>query len=198
MAVQTQMLPVVDSVDEIRRFTIEEYHKIHETGVFEGQRVELLNGIITVMFPTNNPHLGMVGRLTRILNLRFANDYFVLPQCPLQIEKNNETEPDILIAKARDDDYMNSSMPPEDVHLIIEIADSSLKRDRNQKKVIYATANIREYWIINLQDRQIETFKQPQNADYQAKNIFKTGETALCEHIDFQLSVDELFNKLNP
>jgi len=198
MAVQTQTLPVIESVDEVRRFTIEEYHKIYETGIFEGQRVELLNGMITVMFPINNPHLGMVGRLTRILNIRFANEYFILPQCPLKIPQNSEPEPDILIAKQRDDDYMNSAMPPEDVFLIIEIADSSLERDRNQKKVIYANANIREYWIVNLKDRQIETFKQPQNADYQIKNILKAGETATCEHIDFQLSVDELFKNLKP
>ncbi len=197
MAVQTQTLPVPDPVDEVRRFTIEEYHKIYETGIFEGQRVELLDGRITVMFPMNNPHLGMVGRLTRILNVRFVGEYFVLPQCPLKIPQNSEPEPDILIAKAREDDYMNSAMPPENVLLIIEIADSSLNRDRNQKKVIYANANIREYWIVNLQDRQIETFKHPQNADYQIKNILKTGETAICEHIDLQLSVDELFENLN-
>jgi len=198
MAVQTQTLPVIESEDEIRRFTIEEYHKIYETGIFEGQRVELLNGMITVMFPMNDPHLGMVGRLTRILNIRFANEYFVSPQCPLKIPLRSEPEPDILIAKPREDDYMNSSIPPEDVLLVIEIADSSLKRDRNQKKVIYANANIREYWIVNLQDRQIETFKQPQNADYQVKNILKAGETAICEHIDLQLSVDELFKNLKP
>ena len=93
---------------------------------------------------------------------------------------------------------MNSAMPPESVFLIIEVADSSLKRDRNQKKVIYANANIREYWIVNLKDRQIETFKQPQDADYQIKNILKAGEIAICEHIYFQLSVDELFKNLNP
>jgi len=198
MAVQTQALPIIESVDEVRRFTIEEYHKIYETGIFEGQRVELLNGMITVMFPMNNPHLGMVGRLTRMLNIRFANEYFVSPQCPLKIPQNSEPEPDIVIAKARDDDYMNSSIPPEDVLLIIEIADSSLKRDRNQKKVIYANANINEYWIVNLKDRQIETFKDLQNTDYQTKSIIKAGETAVCEEIDFQLSVDELFKNLKP
>ncbi len=196
MAVQTQTLPVIESVDGVRRFTIKEYHKIYETGIFEGQRVELLNGMITVMFPMNNPHLGMVGRLTRMLNIRFANEYFVSPQCPLKILQNNEPEPDIVIAKARDDDYMNSSIPPEDVLLIIEIADSSLKRDRNQKKVIYAKTKIREYWIINLQDRQIETFENPQNGDYQIKNIIKAGETVVCEYIDLQISVDELFKNL--
>jgi len=76
---------------------------------------------------------------------------------------------------------------------VIEIADSSLERDRTVKKTIYANAGILEYWIVNLVDFQIEIYTNPMNGDYLERKIIRKGKTAVCSVIDFQISSNRLF-----
>jgi len=196
MAVQTQTIPQVEQPGGVHRFTIEEYHKVLETGIFEGQRIELLDGEITIMSPIGNPHRGIVGRVMRRLNVTFGELYSYVVQGAIQVSEHNEPEPDIVVAKFRDDDYVGIDIEPKDIHLIIEVAKSSLHTDRKKKRSIYATFNIPEYWIANLKDLQIEVFKQPKDGDYQVKEIYKMGDSVTCEEIDFTISVEDLFKYL--
>ncbi len=196
MAVQLSTLLAIQSIDP-HRFTIDEYEKILKTGIFDDERVELLNGIITIMSPISDPHLGVVGRVVRLINKYRPDDYFCSPQSSLKIPNHGKPQPDIVIANPHEDDYVNKTLSAEDALLVIEVADSSLKRDREAKAPIYASAGIPEYWIINLQDHQIEVFKHPKGIDYQSKIIAKTGETVICKEIGFALSVDETFKGLD-
>ena len=183
-------------LEKAHRFTVDEYEKILETGIFDDERVELLNGIITIMSPINEKHRGIVARVLRLLNIHSLLDYFYSPQSSIKFEDNSAPEPDILVAKAEDSDYIDTPLRPRDVLLLVEIADSSLQIDRNVKTALYAGAGISEYWIVNLQDHQIEVFKQAKDADYQVKTIAKVGETVTCEAIGFTLNVDEVFKGL--
>ena len=184
-------------IEEAYHFTVEEYEKILETGIFDDERVELLNGIIRVMSPISDKHRGIVARVLRLLNnIRSLRDYFYSPQSSITLQDDSAPQPDVLIAKAEDSDYMDVPLLPQDVFLVIEIADSSLRIDRKVKTTLYAGSGIQEYWIVNLQDHQIEVFKQPENADYQIKTIAKAGETVTCETMGFMLSVDEVFKGL--
>jgi len=181
---------------EKRLFTVDEYYKMAEFGLFENQRVELIHGEIIVMSPMNDPHLGMVARIMRLLNRYSVDKYFYSPQSPLRLETHNVPEPDIVVAKPREDDYMNSPMQPEDVYLVIEVSDSTVQRDRKVKIPLYAMAGISEYWIVNLKEHQVEIFRQAKNETYQKTIIAKTGEMAICETTGFTVSVDDLFRGL--
>lgn len=182
---------------EKRLFTVDEYYRMAEFGLFENQRVELIHGEIIVMSPMNDPHLGMVARIMRLLNMHSVDKYFYSPQSPLRLETQNVPEPDIVVAKPREDDYMNSPMKPEDVHLVIEVSDSTIQRDRKVKIPLYAMADIPEYWIVNLKEHQVEIFREPENETYQKTIIAKSGEIAVCEKTRFTVSVDDLFKGLN-
>jgi len=195
MTAQIATIPTIQ-IEEAHRFTVEEYEKILETGIFDDERVELLNGIIRVMSPINDKHRGIVARVLRLLNIHSLLDYFYSPQSSIKLKDDSAPQPDILIAKAEDSDYMDAPLLAQDVFLVVEIADSSLRIDRKVKTALYANAGIREYWIVNLQDHQIEVFKQPENTDYQIKTIAKAGETVTCEGMDFTLNVDEVFKGL--
>ncbi len=180
----------------VHRFTIEQYCKVLETGIFDGERVELLDGEIIVMSPINNPHRGIVSRLMRKLNASLAEKYTYANQSSIDIPDHSQPEPDIVIAEFRDDDYVNQAIEPKDVYLIIEVADSTIQIDRRKKAPIYARAGIPEYWIANLRELQIEVFKELANGDYEIKAVYKVGTVVTCEEIGFTLSVDDLFKYL--
>lgn len=194
MTAQIATLPSIQ-IEEAHRFTVEEYEKILETGIFDDERVELLNGIIRVMGQMNEPHFGMIVFLNKLLVFHCASNFCCVPQNPVRMGEYGAPMPDFVIAKFREDDYAGVKMQAEDILLAIEVSDSSLKTDRQVKTVIYASNNIPEYWIINLQDYQIEVFQQPENADYQLKTIAKSGETVTCENIGLTVSVDDIFKK---
>jgi len=185
MTAQIATLPNVQ-IEEVHRFTVEEYEKILETGIFDDERVELLNGIIVVMGLMNNPHFGMIVLLNELLMAHCLGKYCCSPQNPIKFGDYGAPMPDFAIAKFRKDKYLSTSMTPEDVLFIIEVAASSLRRDRKVKAPIYAASEVPEYWIVNLQDYQIEVFKQPKNTDYQTITIAKAGETVLAKGLVLQ------------
>lgn len=177
-----------------RLFTVSDYYKMAEVGILSpDDRVELIRGEILKMSPIKSPHAGIVNELSELLILALSGRATVTVQNPLRINKNSEPEPDIVVAKYRKDKYRAAHPRPEDVFLLIEVADSSLSFDRNVKTPLYAQAGIPEYWIVNLNDRQIEVFRSPAEGEYQEKQIVKHTETAVCSTIEFTVPADRLF-----
>ncbi len=183
------------SIDDKRLFTVEEYYKMGKAGIFDSERVELINGIIYYMSPIRSPHNGCVAFINEEL-LEFKKIATIFCQGPVRFADNSEPEPDFTIAHFRKDKYKSSHPTPKDVYLLIEVADSSLKKDRRLKVPFYASGGINEYWVVNIPDQQIEIFRHPKKNDYQEKIIVKKGESATCETIGFTLSVDDLFEYL--
>lgn len=161
-----------------RRFTVEEYHRLAEVGVLhEDDRVELLNGVIVNMMPIGPFHGGSVNRLNRLFE-RVSRDRWVTSvQGPLQIHPHHEPQPDLLLLKPRDDFYGSRHPRPEDVYLLIEVSDSTLLIDREEKLPIYAKARIQEVWIMNLPERVIEVYTAPRDGEYTEMRRVAPGET---------------------
>jgi len=160
------------------RFTIEEYHQMGEAGIIaEEQRVELINGEIVEMSPINSPHGGVVNLLNNLLHKLLSDQYIISVQNPVELGKYSEPEPDLTVLVHRPDFYAKSHPTPSDVLLIIEVADSSLQKDREVKLPLYAEASIPEVWIINLPERQVEVYRQPKEASYGSKQVYKNEET---------------------
>lgn len=154
------------------RFTVEQYHRMIETGVLTTeQRVELLDGVVVDKMVHNPPHSSAVRRLIRILGKLLPADWITSPQLPVTL-KSSEPEPDLAVVVGREERYDERHPQPREVGLIIEVADDSLPRDRNVKGPIYAAARIPEYWIVNLLDQIIEVYSQPKSGRLPAyKNI---------------------------
>src|SRR5438552_5474421 len=139
------------------RFTVADYHRMAETGVLKpAARVELLDGRIIDMAPIGPFHGGSVNRLIRLFS-KFANGrWLVSAQNPVHLDEFSEPQPDLMLLKPAADDYTSRHPRPDDVLLLVEVADTTLAFDREEKLPIYACAGISEVWILNLSARQIE------------------------------------------
>ncbi len=175
-------------------FTVGDYHKLAEVGILKDtDRVELLNGQIFTMSPIRSPHAGIVDDLFEMLVLKLHGKAVVRGQNPVQIDDFSEPEPDIAIAHYKSDKYRSAHPTPEELYLIIEVSDTTLERDQTVKMSLYANANIPEYWIVNLNDRQIEIHRQPKSGEYHFKQIISESGVVECKSFDFALQYDDVF-----
>lgn len=134
------------------------YYKIGETGAFDGERVELIEGEVIQMSPQNHSHASAVGRLTNLLVVEFHQTHVVRVQLPLDLGNLSQPEPDFALVRSEDNEQ--SQPHPQTADLIIEVSDS-LTFDRGEKASVYAKAGLPEYWIVNLTSRQVEVLTAP-------------------------------------
>jgi len=144
----------------LKRFTVDEYHKMIQAGVFEeDDRFELLEGWIVHKVTKNPIHENTIDRLQDALRARLPN-YRIRLQSAITTA-DSEPEPDVTVAVGPATRYDTRHPGPLDIPLVVEIADSSLLRDRRDKLVIYARAAIPVYWIVNLPDLVVEVYADP-------------------------------------
>jgi len=151
----------------MHRFTIEEYHRLTQTGILhEDDNVELIEGRIVDMTPIGTKHASCVTRLNEIFSERLQRSVIISVQNPIYINEYSEPEPDIAILKRRSDFYSERLPCPDDILLIIEVADTSIEYDKVIKIPLYAKAKVQEVWIINLLDNAIEVYRSPSSEGY--------------------------------
>jgi len=166
-----------------RLITVEEYHKMAEAGILSHRdKLELIKGEILHMSPIGSRHQAIVDKMTRLFNRLVMDDAIVRVQGPIQIENWSEPEPDLILLKPQDDFYANHHPTAKEALLLIEVADRSLNFDKELKLPIYAEARIEEYWIINLQDDQIEIHRSPEESIYKNIIIAKNNDFVSCLH----------------
>lgn len=150
------------------RLTIGDYHRMGEAGILhENSRVELIEGELIDMAPIGSQHAGTVKQLSRLFNLAVGQTAIVSTQDPLILDKHSEPQPDIMLLRPRDDFYKSSHPRPEDVLLIVEVADTSLQYDRQIKIPLYARYGIPEVWLADLVNRTLTLFRSPGEHGYQ-------------------------------
>jgi len=140
------------------RFTIDQAYKITELGFFDDRRVELLDGIFYEM-TLNPPHVVATGVIRDWLIRVFGAAYTILDGKPLDLGRKSHPEPDLAVVVGGPRDYSGSH--PKTALLVVEVSDSTLKKDRGLKAHLYARAGLADYWIINVNDRQIEVHRDP-------------------------------------
>jgi Uma2 family endonuclease len=147
--------------DVIWRFSVDQYHAIIRAGILtEDDPVELLEGWLVTKMPKNPKHRVVTRLIRQALENLVAPSWYVDTQEPLTTA-DSEPEPDVMIVRGETRRYLDRHPGPQDVPLVIEVADSSLQRDRTLKKRLYAAAGILVYWIVNLLDNQIEVYTDP-------------------------------------
>ncbi|HXG68489.1 MAG TPA: Uma2 family endonuclease [Blastocatellia bacterium] len=163
-------------------FTVAEYHRMMESGILsEDDRVELIEGEIIKMSPIGSRHASCVKRLNNLLNHAVGQTAIVGVQDPVRLDEYSEPQPDIALLRPRNDFYAHSHPTPDDMLLIIEVADTSVEYDRDVKLPLYAQAGIPEVWLVNLIRDAVEAYSQPVNGAYQMVREFQHGGTLTPE-----------------
>ena len=184
------------SVDVVRRrFTVDEYLKMVEVGILnEDDRVELLDGEIVQMIPPGPDHNAPTGILNRLLVLGVGSRAVVHPGPTLRLSKRSAPEPDFVLLRPDPRNYRDRYAEPGDVLLLVEISDSSIRRDRQLKLPLYAAAGIPEYWIVDVQSETVEVYKDPAGSSFASVRVFRRGESVSPSAFpDLRISVDEIF-----
>jgi Uma2 family endonuclease len=150
-----------------RLWTVEEYHAMTEAGILhEDDRLELIEGDIVAMSPIGVRHMAIVNRLNDRLGRRLRDKAIISVQNAIRLSENSEPVPDVVVLHYRDDFYADEMPTADDVLLLIEVADSTVRYDRRVKRSLYANACIPEYWLMNLVDNAIEVHRRPENGVY--------------------------------
>jgi len=151
------------SVQMLKRlFTTEDYHRMIDNDILsENDLVELLGGEIVQMSPVGSRHAACVNRLNKVLLSRLGTRAIVSVQNPIHLSAQSEPQPDVAVLRMRSDYYAESHAEPQDVLLIIEVADTSTSLDREVKLPLYALANITEVWLIDLGEECVRAYTKP-------------------------------------
>ena len=176
------------------RFTAEKYHQLAAVGVLcENERVELLDGVIIDMQPIGPSHAACVRRLTHCFEQANRDRWVTGVQNPVCIGGYDEPQPDLLLLQPRPDFYTSKHPEPADVFLLVEVSDSTLLIDREDKLPIYAHAGIAEVWIVNLPERVVEVYASPVNGAYaQTRRVLPGGALAPAAFPDAEIDTAAL------
>lgn len=177
-----------------RKLTADEYERMGEAGILhEDERVELIDGELIEMPPIGDDHIGGTISLTFFFSQRLGDRAFVSVQNPIRLSDYSEPQPDIILLRPRADFYRTAKASPQDIILIVEVAQSSLDYDRLTKLPRYAAAGILEVWIVNLVDRQIEVYRDPGADGYATRTVHTHGDTVTPAAIpDVAIRVEEV------
>lgn len=152
----------------LKRWTVQDYHRMSEVGILPpDERTELLSGQITLMAAKGTPHVTALRLLATTLDTLLANEpVFVITQDPIQLDDFSEPEPDLAIVQGTIQDYVEHHPRPDQVYLVVEVADSTLKQDCEVKDKLYAQAGIADYWVLDLNNRQLHIYREPKSTGY--------------------------------
>jgi Uma2 family endonuclease len=178
------------------RFTVEQYDRMGETGILpDDRRIELLYGHIIAREPTGSRHAGTVDRLTMLWTSRLGQRVIVRVQNPVQFPKeDSELQPDIMLLKPRADFYTGAHPLADDVLLLIEVADTSLRLDRRVKIPLYARVGIPETWLCDLVTGRVDVHRDPADGRYRSVQSLTRGETLAPTALpDIRVAVEDLF-----
>lgn len=177
----------------VAKWSIDEYHQLVESGVLAARKVELLNGIIVEMPPEGMPHAVYCTDAVEYLRRSLGNRAAVREAHPITLPNDSEPEPDIAIVAAPNRQYLAHHPYPTDIFWLIEYANTTLNKDLNDKKRVYAEAGIEEYWVVNLKASELIVFRDLATGIYQSELILVNGNISPLSFPDLQIEIGKLF-----
>jgi Uma2 family endonuclease len=166
--------------EPVWRFSVAQYHEMIRLGILtDDDPVELLEGWIIHKMPKNPPHRAATKLTRNALEEIVPEGWYVDGQEPITLE-DSEPEPDVVVVQGNTRDYLDRHPGSQDLALVVEIADSTLERDRTSKKRLYARAGIPVYWIVNLPEEKLEVYTEPidlaQEPTYQQRQDYSLSD----------------------
>jgi Uma2 family endonuclease len=161
-----------------RLFTVEDYYRMADAGILlPKDRVELIRGEVIAMSPIGRLHGAAVVRASNALFALVRGHALVSVQGAVRLDQYNEPQPDIVLLRLKDDFYASGHAGPNDILLIIEVADSSFPYDRNIKGPLYAETGVVEYWIADIQNDCVWAYSDIQDNAYGVTRQFRRGDS---------------------
>ena len=151
------------------RWTCAEFHRFGDLGMFEGRRAMLIDGVILEEGPMNPPHAITLELVEEALRTAFATGWRIRSQSPLVLGQDLDPEPDFAVIAGTP---RGSAGHPTTADLVVEVADSSLDFDTNEKRLLYARAGVREYWVVDVNGRRLLDYRDPRAGDYALQQTF--------------------------
>ena len=185
----------------VRRLRVSEYHKMGEEGILsEDERIELIEGVIIQMSPKGSRHSAVTSQMVATFyeQLVIERKAMLRVQEPIILTDDTEPEPDLALVKIREGTYAEAHPRPDDVLLLIEVADTSLEHDKDIKLPRYAASGIEEVWIVNLVDNIIEVYREPLvladgTAGYRTRRDFVKGDTLTPQAVpSLEIAIDDV------
>jgi len=179
---------------ERKWFSVDDYYRMAEAGILsEDDRVELIEGEVIKMSPIGKFHAACVKRLNELFTFLVGRTATVSVKDPIRLNDFSEPQPDLAVLKRRADFYSSGHPTPEDVLLIVEVADTSVQFDRMIKMPLYARAGIPEVWLVDIGRDLVEVYAHPVNGRYQDFREAKRGETLTASSLPtLVITVDEI------
>ena len=164
---------------KLRRFTVAEYYAMAEAGILKKEeRVDLLDGLIADPAPVvSSRYFAVVTRLNTFLILALGERAISSVRWTVALDEYNVLESDLVLLCEREDLYASKTPDPEDLLLLIEVADSPADYDRYDKLPRYARAGIPEVWLSILAERVIKAHAEPVGGRYTQMRTFHPGDT---------------------
>jgi Uma2 family endonuclease len=182
----------IASTEGVHPLSRDAYERLVDLGVFDEARVELLYGVVVPMSLQKAPHAATVARLVEKMILALAGRASVRAHSPFAASEDSEPEPDVAVVPSGDYETEH----PSSAYLLVEVAESSVQRDRGPKLRVYADAGVPEYWIIDLGRRVIEVWQAPSDGEYRSLSTFSGADSVvLTAFPDVRFSVGDLLPK---
>ena len=176
-----------------KTWTVAEYHRLVDEGILDDQPVELLNGEIVVMAPEGEPHASIGTDAAEYLIHLLGHRAQVRQAKPIALTAvDSEPEPDLAIVMRLGREYRDHHPYPENVLWLVEYSNTSLSKDLDAKKRLYAAAGIAEYWVVNLRDMTLLVFRDPSADTYETEQTLDRGVIHPLAFPDLAVSVTRL------
>jgi Uma2 family endonuclease len=178
-----------------RQFTVDDFARMVDAGILaKDERVELIDGEVRYMSPIGSLHAAIVNRLNAVLTEKLLHRAIVSIQNPVVLNDFTEPQPDIVVLRLKEDYYAEALPGPSDVLLLIEVADTTLDYDRDEKVPRYATMRIPEVWLVDANAQEVTQYARAEAGSYRDVRQFKPGQELHSAKIEsLSISINEVF-----
>ncbi len=175
-------------------WTVEDYNRMIDAGILQPEdRVELIEGQIVEMAAKGTAHEATITRTARVRRNSLGDQVLIRTEAPIQLDNRSEPEPDVAAVRVDSLDYADHHPTPEEIYLVIEVADTTLAKDCGTKATAYARAGIADYWVLDINDRQLHVFRDPSQTGYQRNVVLAEDATvAPLSFPSFSLAVNQM------
>lgn len=177
----------------LMKWSIKDYHNLIDNDVLINKNVELLDGELIEMSPESPLHTYVTLKGSSYLREKLKGLAVIREAHPVTLS-NSEPEPDIAIVKSHPHQYKYQHPFSEDIFWLIEISNTTFNYDLNDKKKVYAKEGIKEYWVVDINNRKIHVFLEPENDDYLVSKIISEGIIKPQSFPNLELVISQLFS----
>src|SRR5215831_8399214 len=177
------------------QFTVADFARMVEVSIFaEDDRVELIDGEVRAMSPIGPRHAALVKRLNALMSRQIADRAILSVQDPIQLTDYTEPQPDLAVLRVREDFYVQAHPVPADVLVVVEVAETSLEYDREEKVPRYAQVLIPEVWLIDVERETVTQHTQPDGTRYREEQTLQRGQILVATTVsNIRLALDDIF-----